>query len=53
VHHIPRRTAHVWRAELSVPLEADLLVVDETSMVDVPLMASLLAAIAPPMPPCF
>ena len=29
------------------PLECDLLVVDETSMVDVPLMASLLAAIPP------
>ena len=34
-----------FRRNSDLPLECDLLVVDETSMVDVPLMASLLAAI--------
>jgi exodeoxyribonuclease V alpha subunit len=34
-----------FRRNAELPLECDLLVVDETSMVDVPLMASLLAAI--------
>ncbi|MCP9860647.1 MULTISPECIES: ATP-dependent RecD-like DNA helicase [unclassified Cyanobium] len=34
-----------FRRGTELPLECDLLVVDETSMVDVPLMASLLAAI--------
>ena len=34
-----------FRRGAELPLECDLLVVDETSMVDVPLMASLLAAI--------
>ncbi len=37
--------AHGFRRGAELPLECDLLVVDETSMVDVPLMASLLAAI--------
>jgi exodeoxyribonuclease V alpha subunit len=36
-----------FRRNADLPLECDLLVVDETSMVDVPLMASLLAAIPP------
>jgi exodeoxyribonuclease V alpha subunit len=36
-----------FRRGAELPLECDLLVVDETSMVDVPLMASLLAAIPP------
>jgi exodeoxyribonuclease V alpha subunit len=36
-----------FRRNGDLPLECDLLVVDETSMVDVPLMASLLAAIPP------
>ena len=36
-----------FRRNGELPLECDLLVVDETSMVDVPLMASLLAAIPP------
>ncbi|QPN64099.1 ATP-dependent RecD-like DNA helicase [Synechococcus sp. CBW1004] len=36
-----------FRRGAELPLECDLLVVDETSMVDVPLMASLLAAISP------
>jgi exodeoxyribonuclease V alpha subunit len=36
-----------FRRNSDLPLECDLLVVDETSMVDVPLMASLLAAIPP------
>jgi exodeoxyribonuclease V alpha subunit len=36
-----------FRRNAELPLECDLLVVDETSMVDVPLMASLLAAIPP------
>ena len=36
-----------FRRNAELPLEGDLLVVDETSMVDVPLMASLLAAIPP------
>ena len=35
----------LFRSDL--PLECDLLVVDESSMVDVPLMASLLAALPP------
>ena len=39
--------AHGFRRGVELPLECDLLVVDETSMVDVPLMASLLAAIPP------
>ena len=39
--------AHAFRRNAELPLEADLLVVDEASMVDVPLMASLLAAIPP------
>jgi exodeoxyribonuclease V alpha subunit len=34
-----------FRRNSDLPLECDLLVVDETSMVDVPLMASLLAAV--------
>jgi len=34
-----------FRRNGDLPLECDLLVVDETSMVDVPLMASLLAAL--------
>ena len=34
-----------FRRGAELPLECDLLVVDETSMVDVPLMASLLAAL--------
>jgi len=37
--------SHGFRRNAELPLECDLLVVDETSMVDVPLMASLLAAI--------
>jgi exodeoxyribonuclease V alpha subunit len=37
--------AYGFRRNGELPLECDLLVVDETSMVDVPLMASLLAAI--------
>ena len=37
--------AYGFRRDAELPLECDLLVVDETSMVDVPLMASLLAAI--------
>jgi exodeoxyribonuclease V alpha subunit len=36
-----------FRRGAELPQECDLLVVDETSMVDVPLMASLLAAIPP------
>jgi exodeoxyribonuclease V alpha subunit len=36
-----------FRRNAELPLECDLLVVDETSMVDVPLMAALLAAIPP------
>ena len=36
-----------FRRNAELPLECDLLVVDETSMVDVPLMASLLAALPP------
>jgi exodeoxyribonuclease V alpha subunit len=39
--------AYGFRRNVELPLECDLLVVDETSMVDVPLMASLLAAIPP------
>ncbi|MFN7741335.1 MAG: AAA family ATPase [Cyanobacteriota bacterium] len=39
--------AYGFRRTADLPLECDLLVVDETSMVDVPLMASLLAAIPP------
>jgi exodeoxyribonuclease V alpha subunit len=39
--------AYGFRRGAELPLECDLLVVDETSMVDVPLMASLLAAIPP------
>jgi exodeoxyribonuclease V alpha subunit len=39
--------AYGFRRSAELPLECDLLVVDETSMVDVPLMASLLAAIPP------
>ena len=39
--------AYGFRRGAVLPLECDLLVVDETSMVDVPLMASLLAAIPP------
>lgn len=39
--------AYGFRRGADLPLECDLLVVDETSMVDVPLMASLLAAIPP------
>jgi exodeoxyribonuclease V alpha subunit len=39
--------AYGFRRGPELPLEGDLLVVDETSMVDVPLMASLLAAIPP------
>ncbi len=38
-------TAHGFRRCADLPLECDLLVVDETSMVDVPLMASLLEAL--------
>ena len=37
--------AYGFRRGPQLPLECDLLVVDETSMVDVPLMASLLAAL--------
>jgi exodeoxyribonuclease V alpha subunit len=37
--------AHGFRRGPELPLACDLLVVDETSMVDVPLMASLLAAL--------
>jgi exodeoxyribonuclease V alpha subunit len=37
--------AYGFRRNAELPLEGDLLVVDETSMVDVPLMAALLAAI--------
>jgi exodeoxyribonuclease V alpha subunit len=40
-------SAYGFRRGAELPLECDLLVVDETSMVDVPLMASLLAAIPP------
>ena len=40
-------TSYGFRRGAELPLECDLLVVDETSMVDVPLMASLLAAIPP------
>jgi len=36
-----------FKRNAELPLECDLLVVDETSMVDVPLMASLLDAIPP------
>jgi exodeoxyribonuclease V alpha subunit len=39
--------AYGFRRGAELPLECDLLVVDETSMVDGPLMASLLAAIPP------
>ena len=39
--------AHGFRRGPDLPLACDLLVVDETSMVDVPLMASLLAALPP------
>ncbi len=39
--------AYGFRRNAELPLECDLLVVDETSMVDVPLMASLLTAIPP------
>ena len=39
--------AYGFRRGAELPLECDLLVVDETSMVDVPLMVSLLAAIPP------
>ena len=39
--------AYGFRRGPELPLECDLLVVDETSMVDVPLMASLLAALPP------
>jgi len=39
--------AYGFRRHAELPLECDLLVVDESSMVDVPLMASLLAAIPP------
>ena len=39
--------AYGFRRNAELPLECDLLVVDETSMVDVQLMASLLAAIPP------
>jgi len=39
--------AYGFRRNAELPLDCDLLVVDETSMVDVPLMASLLAAIPP------
>jgi exodeoxyribonuclease V alpha subunit len=39
--------AYGFRRNAELPLECDLLVVDETSMVDVSLMASLLAAIPP------
>lgn len=38
-------TAYGFRRGAELSLECDLLVVDETSMVDVPLMASLLAAL--------
>lgn len=38
-------TAHGFRRGPELPLACDLLVVDESSMVDVPLMASLLAAL--------
>ena len=36
-----------FKRNAELPLECDLLVVDETSMVDVPLMASLLEALPP------
>ena len=36
-----------FKRKAELPLECDLLVVDETSMVDVPLMASLLDALPP------
>ncbi|MBM5818436.1 MAG: ATP-dependent RecD-like DNA helicase, partial [Cyanobacteria bacterium K_Offshore_surface_m2_239] len=39
--------SHGFRRGADLPLDVDLLVVDETSMVDVPLMASLLAALPP------
>jgi exodeoxyribonuclease V alpha subunit len=39
--------AYGFRRNGELPLECELLVVDETSMVDVPLMASLLTAIPP------
>ena len=39
--------AHGFRRGVDLPLDVDVLVVDETSMVDVPLMASLLAALPP------
>ena len=39
--------AYGFRRGPELPLDCDLLVVDESSMVDVPLMASLLAAIPP------
>ena len=39
--------AYGFRRGPELPLECDLLVVDETSMVDVPLMASLLGALPP------
>ncbi|MFM9101590.1 MAG: ATP-dependent RecD-like DNA helicase, partial [Cyanobium sp.] len=39
--------AYGFRRGADLPLECDLLVVDETSMVEVPLMASLLTAIPP------
>ena len=38
-------SSHGFRRGSTLPLECDLLVVDETSMVDVPLMAALLAAL--------
>jgi len=38
-------TNHIFNRSDAQPLECDLLVIDETSMVDVPLMASLLKAI--------
>jgi len=40
-------SSYGFRRGADLPLECDLLVVDETSMVDVPLMASLLAALPP------
>ncbi len=40
-------SSHGFRRNAELPLECDLLVVDESSMVDVPLMASLLAAVPP------
>ncbi len=39
--------AFSFKRKAELPLECDLLVVDETSMVDVPLMASLLDALPP------